>query len=570
MRWAVAAASPIVGAGTAPGGAVVAAILGLSTPRAYAVIPLVVNGRLAALAYLDQGSEPLPLSAASELFAYCDQILESTRRQQRKPGPRWGYRSTSSLPRARGYKTPRLLLDRKTHSGRSPEMESPPPLPPPVQHSDLQPLEFEPKPEQPELHSEPHSDLEQPPHSEPHSDLELQPEQLPPQPQEPVPPQRIAPPPGHPRARRERVEQLIIPEHELTLGDEAVVTPDGVVFGTGKQPQTHLPGRWRKITLALGAGLLVLAGLATIPLAPVSGSDRTIQLVQIPRHTSVPGIAQYLEDQGVISSAFGFRMLARVTGTDRSLRAGAYKLPTGAWTWTVLAELHRGQVHTRTITIPEGLTLMEVAHLLEAEGLARATDVLREAYSSDLLEQHGIPASNVEGYLFPETYTLAKGLSADEILTVMLDEFNARARQIPQAAGLDNTQLFQKVTLASIVEREARDKGELGLVAGVFKNRLERNMRLESCATVQYILGKPKARLTYADVRRQSPYNTYLQPGLPPGPISNPGIDALAAVMAPERHDYLFFFAREDGSHKHIFSETFTAHKSKQRRMRKK
>jgi UPF0755 protein len=292
-------------------------------------------------------------------------------------------------------------------------------------------------------------------------------------------------------------------------------------------------------------------------------------VIHIPPDANVTTMGRMLEGQGLVRHAQAFRLLSRLTGVDRTLRAGVYLLPTGAWTWTVIGELHRGQVHTRTVTIPEGLSLAEVAALLEAEGLARATDILREAREPELLGHYGIAGANVEGFVFPETYTLARGLGARDILTVMLDQFFARLREVPEASGVTGKRLYEAVTLASIVEREARDRKELARVAGVFKNRLERAMRLESCATVQYLLGTPKARLTLADVRRESPYNTYLNPGLPPGPIANPGLPALRAAFAPEQHDLLFFFAREDGSHQHVFSRTYAAHQERQRKLRR-
>ncbi|HET6343991.1 MAG TPA: endolytic transglycosylase MltG, partial [Myxococcota bacterium] len=125
---------------------------------------------------------------------------------------------------------------------------------------------------------------------------------------------------------------------------------------------------------------------------------------------------------------------------------------------------------------------------------------------------------------------------------------------------LSPQELYDRVILASLVERETRDHREMPRVAGVFENRLSRGMRLESCASVQYLLGKPKERLQLEDVRIPSPYNTYLHPGLPPGPIASPGVAALSAALSPERHDYLFFFALEDGSHRHRFSRSFAEH----------
>jgi UPF0755 protein len=159
------------------------------------------------------------------------------------------------------------------------------------------------------------------------------------------------------------------------------------------------------------------------------------------------------------------------------------------------------------------------------------------------------------------------GLTAREILSVMHKEFKDRLATIPGSGTISKDELLAKVTLASIVEREVRSKSELARVAGVFVNRIDRNLRLESCATVQYILGTPKKRLTLADVRIESPYNTYLNPGLPPGPISNPGLDSLKAVFSPEKHGYLFFFARADGSHTHVFSRTFAEHQRMQKRL---
>ena len=186
-----------------------------------------------------------------------------------------------------------------------------------------------------------------------------------------------------------------------------------------------------------------------------------------------------------------------------------------------------------------------------------------------ILESFGIPAASVEGYLLPETYTLARGLSAAEILQVMVDRFFAKLRHIPETKNLSAEAIHDLVTLASMVEREAANPSEVERIAGVFKNRLDDNLRLESCATIQYILGKVKKRLTYKDLRIESPYNTYLYEGLPPGPIASPGMRALRAVLKPEKHDYLFFVARRDGTRRHVFTSTFAAHQAAIRRVKR-
>jgi UPF0755 protein len=142
----------------------------------------------------------------------------------------------------------------------------------------------------------------------------------------------------------------------------------------------------------------------------------------------------------------------------------------------------------------------------------------------------------------------------------MVDLFFVRLQELAPGRKYSPAELVETVTLASIVEREAQREDEMPRIAGVFINRLERNMRLESCATIQYVLGKSKERLLLSDLRKESPYNTYLNNGLPPGPIANPGSAALRATLGPERHEYLFFFARKDGTRRHVFHQTYAQH----------
>ena len=492
LRWAIEAASPLVGAGSAPGGGLVAHALSLSPPRAFAVIPLVVSGRLEAIAYVDQTNDPLPIAAAAELFAFTARVLKGQSLSPSSPSlavQRLSCRSTRSRPRARVVRKPWMVQA-------------------PVEEIDTIDI------------------------------VEVD---------EPV-----------------SVITAVAAREDVTVPDHPAVVQVRAEVSVRAKPR-----RWLRYTLGSIAALflLVLGGVATIaaPLSPPARSASGEKTVQIPRNTAIVGIAAHLEKEGLVRSAASFVWMARLTHTDRSLKAGVYRLPTGVWAWAVLDELRHGQVHTRTITVPEGLTLTDVANLLEANGLARATDILREANEPEFLKELGVPGPSLEGFIFPESYTLSLGLSAREILSVMYKEFKDRLATIPGSATVSKEELLAKVTLASIVEREVRSKTELARVAGVFLNRIERNMRLESCATVQYILGKPKPRLTLADVRIESPYNTYLKPGLPPGPIANPGLDSLKAVFSPERTDYLFFFARQDGSHTHVFSRTYTEHQKRQK-----
>jgi UPF0755 protein len=565
LRWAIEAASPIVGAGCAPGGALVAQALGLSPPRAFAIIPLVVSGRLEALAYVDQGREPLPVAAAAELFSFTARILKG--QAQTRPAPpaaeRLSCRSTSSRPGGRVLRKLRLIAI-PTDEGAAPE-----PIPTPaVPH----PCRVTPPPLPADALAQPPMIVQGPP---PAAKIQQPRVETPP----PAPVVVEAPAAGVPNQPVTRVgtvdivEVLAAPTDEVVAEARSDATVPNARAVAAVRLEARAPSRsrrWLKATLGVAATLLCLtAGSAIaviVPLAP-TGPATGDKTVQIPRNTSLSGIAGQLQTQGVIKNAVVFGWLARFTHSDRALKAGVYRLPTGAWAWAVLEELHHGQVHTRTITVPEGLTLTDVANLLEANGLARATDIIREANDPGFLAELGVPGLSLEGFLFPESYTLSLGLTAREILSVMHKEFKDRLQTIPGSGTISKDELLAKVTLASIVEREVRSKTELSRVAGVFMNRIDRDMRLESCATVQYLLGKPKKRLTLADVRIESPYNTYLNPGLPPGPISNPSLDSLKAVFSPEKHDYLFFFARPDGSHTHVFSRTYAQHQKAQKNL---
>jgi UPF0755 protein len=174
-----------------------------------------------------------------------------------------------------------------------------------------------------------------------------------------------------------------------------------------------------------------------------------------------------------------------------------------------------------------------------------------------MLERYSIPFSSVEGFLFPDTYVVAKGLSAEQIVSIMIDRFFEELRNL-DFEGYSDEKLGQVVIIASLVEREAKIDSERPLIAAVFYNRLAKGKRLESCATVQYILGKTKERLLFSDLQVDSPYNTYLHSGLPPGPISNPGAKSIQAALFPADVDYLFFVSKRDGSH--YFSTTYREH----------
>jgi UPF0755 protein len=316
--------------------------------------------------------------------------------------------------------------------------------------------------------------------------------------------------------------------------------------------------------------MLVLAAVAAVlGCAAVGGalgwslrrpSDTAKQVVfEVPRGATLGGVARELESAGLVRSALGFRVLARVSGRAGGLRAGEYALSPTLAADQVLDRLTRGMVMTHRVALPEGLTLHEVAARFEEAGLASAEEFIAVATDPTLPVLLGVDGTTLEGYLFPETYELAKGLAAREIVRLMVEQFQRVWRRIEPLAAAKGLSMREVVVLASLVEKETGAPGERPMVAAVFHNRLKRGMRLETDPSVIYGIADFDGNLRRVHLEDESnPYNTYRIAGLPPGPIANPGELALRAVVEPAESDYLFFVARKDGTHQ--FSRTYREH----------
>lgn len=296
-------------------------------------------------------------------------------------------------------------------------------------------------------------------------------------------------------------------------------------------------------------------------LAPVQPGAPAIEVYIAPGSSSAT-IASTLTSLGIIKSPLAFRLVTMATGLDTHLKPGYYLISPGLSLPEIIRLLAAGKVQEIEFTIPEGYTVRQIASLLQQKGLARKEDFLQATardYPFDFL--HGLPSGpeHVQGFLFPDTYRVAMGTPPEEIVLMMLKRFNEVYQEISQekdpALDLNTRQI---VTLASIVEKEARVDAERPIIAGVYVNRLKRGMRLEADPTVQYLLPEPKPVLTYRDLEIDSPYNTYRVNGLPPGPIANPGRASLLAALKPAKTDYLYFVAKPDGSH--YFSRTLAEH----------
>ncbi|KUK12294.1 MAG: Aminodeoxychorismate lyase [Moorella sp. 60_41] len=329
--------------------------------------------------------------------------------------------------------------------------------------------------------------------------------------------------------------------------------------------------RWRGRRLGIGASLLAAALILALMgswawwqslMAPAGEEGAPPVKVTIPPGATAAEIGRLLEDRGIIRSASAFRFYAARQKADQHLKPGVYLLSPGEPLFRILEQLVAGRVMEEKFTIPEGFTLKQIARLLADKGLVTEDEFWQAAarpYDYPFLEGLS-PASNyLEGFLFPDTYRVPAGASAETIIRLMLDRFQQVYSEIEKerAPGLELNTL-EIVTLASIVEKEAKLDRERPLIAGVFLNRLRRGMKLESCATVEYLLEEPKPVLTYEDLQIDSPYNTYQVMGLPPGPIASPGRASLLAALNPARTDYLYFAARPDGSHE--FSRSWREH----------
>ncbi|GFK94032.1 Endolytic murein transglycosylase [Fundidesulfovibrio magnetotacticus] len=273
-------------------------------------------------------------------------------------------------------------------------------------------------------------------------------------------------------------------------------------------------------------------------------------------------IAGQLYKQGVVTDPLAFKLLARYTGQDSKLKAGEYLLSTGLTPQKVLDLLASGQAVLYKLSVPEGLTMVQIARLAEQAGLGTAASFDKAARDKELLARYGVPADTAEGYLFPETYRFTRkpGNDARQVVEAMLAQFRKAAAKVWPQDPPQGKALHEAVILASIVEKETGQGSERARIAGVFTNRLNRKMLLQTDPTIIYGLGEKfdgNLKRVHLDDPR-NPYNTYQHPGLPPGPICNPGLEALKAAASPETTDFLYFVAKNDGSHQ--FSKTLDEH----------
>jgi UPF0755 protein len=282
------------------------------------------------------------------------------------------------------------------------------------------------------------------------------------------------------------------------------------------------------------------------------------QVVIIREGGSPRDVAEDLAGKGIVSSRRLFLLWIKVLGYGKRIRAGEYSLAPDMTPMTILEKLIRGLVVTYPVTFPEGFTRMQIAELLSQRGLVEKEAFLSLTRDPAVLKKHGVSAPTLEGYLFPDTYHFARGTLPQTVVDTIVKQFFQRVLPLKEAVDRSGMKLEEVITLASIVEKETGRAEERPLIASVFLNRLKKGMRLDSDPTVIYGIENFDGDLKKQDLTRETPYNTYVISGLPPGPIANPGLESIRAVLFPAKSEYLYFVSKNDGSHH--FSKTLSEH----------
>lgn len=320
----------------------------------------------------------------------------------------------------------------------------------------------------------------------------------------------------------------------------------------------------KKLLLSLAAVSALWALWALV--LPVSLADGTV--VSIAVGQGAGSISHALEDAGVVRSALGFRLITRLSGQQGQLKAGDYEVPDGLNAFQTLDLLVSGKTLVHRFLVREGLSAKQIAALLQQEKLGDAGRFMAAVKDPALAAELKVPGPTLEGYLFPDTYNMAKGLDERAIAKLMVARFK---KMVPDSLLAQGSAIrlspVQVMSMAALIEKEAKADKERPLVSGVFRSRMKQKKRLESCASVRYALDKWTGPLYNKDLAVDSAYNTYKVFGLPPGPICSPGLASINAALHPTETDALYFVVAGDGTH--IFSKTYEEHLAAKARWKK-
>lgn len=285
-------------------------------------------------------------------------------------------------------------------------------------------------------------------------------------------------------------------------------------------------------------------------------------IVAIAKGSGLKKISDTLMNSGVIANDKLFILYVMKEGLQGDLKAGEYEFKKGSTLSDVVSQIVAGDVLLYRVTIPEGLTVKEIATLLDSKGVVDEEDFIVDTQNQEFIKELlGNDATSFEGYLFPETYSYSRSPNAKELIVLMIERFNAVYEPLNELRDKSNLTDKEIITLASIIEKETGTASERPIISAVFQNRLRIGMKLDSDPTVIYGMGENyKGNIRRKDLKEETPYNTYVIKGLPPGPIANPGKDSIMAVFEPADVKYLFFVSKGDGTHH--FSNSFREHQN--------
>jgi UPF0755 protein len=315
------------------------------------------------------------------------------------------------------------------------------------------------------------------------------------------------------------------------------------------------------LTITLAGIVVALAATAYVHFLAPPSWERHSKVITIQSGDGFRDIARVLEENGIVRDRRSFYLLARIEGAIPKVKAGEYEMNTRMTPKMVLSKMVQGDVIKYPITVPEGFNLFQIGEVLHQSKVCNKKFFLEKVKDFSLIASLGLEVDNLEGYLFPDTYNFPKGLGAELAIRQMVARFKTVYASLAKRAEQLGLSRKDVVTLASMIEKEAADDQERRLISAVFHNRLQRGMALQSDPTAVYGVKTKEAkneRITKQDLLRKTPYNTYQFIGLPKGPIANPGLKSLYAVLYPADVSYLYFVSKNDRTH--YFSSTLSEH----------
>ncbi|MDD6920715.1 MAG: endolytic transglycosylase MltG [Eubacteriales bacterium] len=330
-----------------------------------------------------------------------------------------------------------------------------------------------------------------------------------------------------------------------------------------KSKKNNKSGLLKKVAILLVIVVVVcFSGIKILGSALDSG-NKSMKVVNIPNGSGTSVIAQTLEKEEIIKGATSFKIYAKIMGYDGEFKAGAYELSPSMDLSIICKKLSSGDTVSKTFTVPEGYSIDKIGDKLQKEGVVSKAEfekaLLKGNFSYDFLPKNINDVKDYEGYLFADTYSLPLDIDANALVKVILDNTDKKLSKLKDDIKKSGRSIHEILTVASIIEKESNTE-DMPKVASVIYNRLEKGMKLQMCSTLNYVSGRDAVKSNFSDINLQSPYNTYLNKGLPPGPIATVSMNSIKAALNPDKSKYLFFVVSEKMDGSNIFAETYEEH----------